>query len=276
MARRDPNRPNVATGTGNTNPHPAGSIYSGGVRFGDPAWWVKHYGALPGVAFKPYKPPPLPTGTYDPALDAQLGAAQRGYGDTQFDTTLANTRGAEDLGFAQYANAEAVTNENDAYNRNVGLLTKNYTDLAANQADQANAAGVIPGGGAYLQSQAKRAANQATEQAGLDLTHQQNLLALQDQLGQVGVTYGRGVTDRTTALTRAGRENTNFGLDIGAEEAYQAGQAGYTAPGKGQPGGMPANERILPSGKHVQTIKAGGYVYTYGPGGKILSKKRIK
>lgn len=226
--------------------------------------------------FKPYRPPPVPTGTYDPALDAQLGAARRGYGDVQADTTLANTRSAEDYGIQQGLYGEAVGNENDVYSRNVGLLTKNYANLAANQAEQANAAGVIPGGGAYLQSQAKRAANQATDQAGLDLQHNQTLQGLKDQWDQYGLSYLRGGTDRTTALTRAGRENTNFGLDINAEKAFQAGQSGYIAPAPGQPGGMPRNETVKGGGQHVRTAVVGGVQYTYDRTGKIIGRRRVK
>src|SRR4051794_21920014 len=59
------------------------------------------------------KPPPIPSGYYDPALDAQLRAAQRGYGDFQQDTALAGTRSAADYGIqtndirTAYANQRA-------------------------------------------------------------------------------------------------------------------------------------------------------------------------
>jgi hypothetical protein len=247
--------------------HPQTKTGGGFGVFSDPRVQAKY--GFPG--FKPYRPPD-PAGYYDPALNAQLGAAHRGYGDTQDDISLAGTRAAADYGIQDSLYKTAVGNENDQYNRNVGLLTKNYTDLQANQEDQANAYGVVPGGGAALQSAAKRAANQATDQAGLDLSHNEALKGLQDQWDQFGLNYNRGITDRTTALTRAGRENTQFGIDTTHEKAFQADQAGYIAPKppKGQQGG------VITPGVPRRTITAGGYAYTVDQHGKVLHKKRVK
>jgi hypothetical protein len=49
-------------------------------------------------AFTPYRPPPIPTGYYDPSLDAQRDAASRGLTQTEQDIGLAGRRGAEDYG----------------------------------------------------------------------------------------------------------------------------------------------------------------------------------
>jgi hypothetical protein len=49
-------------------------------------------------AFKPYTVPPIPSGSYDPALDAQLYAAQRGYGDTAADVGTQTLRAGDDYG----------------------------------------------------------------------------------------------------------------------------------------------------------------------------------
>jgi hypothetical protein len=211
-------------------------------------------GHSPFRPFKPYQPPPLPTGTYDPALDAQRAAAARGYGDLQQDTALAGTRAAEDYGFTV-----------NQYNQQVAALTKHYQDLGTAQDERANAYGVVPGGGALLQSAAKRQANQATDKIPLDTA-----------LGQATDAYQRGVTDRSNVLTRGGRENTFYGLDVGSEKAYQAGQAGYSAPLPGEPGGMPRNESVTAAGQHLRTAVVGVYRYTYGPTGKIVSKKRVR
>ncbi len=51
--------------------------------------------------FRPYQPPPVPTGSYDPALDAQLRAGQRGLGDLTDDAQLGGTRGLVDFGLGQ-------------------------------------------------------------------------------------------------------------------------------------------------------------------------------
>jgi hypothetical protein len=232
-------------------------------------------GKSPFQPFKPYQPP-KPTGYFDPALEAQRRAAGRGYRDTRQDTALAGTRAAVDLGFAYDDLNRRRSDYEDDYGRNVGLLTKNYTDLGTQQDERANAYGVVPGGGAALQSAAKRATNQASDRAGLDLNRSQFLAGVKDQEGQLDVNYGRGVDDRVLSLSRAGRENTLFGADIGAQEAWQAAQAGYFAPARGAKGGIPRNERVGAGGVHTRTQTFGGYVYTYDRTGRIVSKKRVK
>lgn len=226
-------------------------------------------GKSPFQPFKPYQPPD-PAGYYDPALNAQLGAAHRGYADTQDDVSLAGIRAGEDYGIQQSLYDTAVGNENDQYGRNVGLLTKNYQQLGRQEAEKARQYGVTSGGIALL-SAAKRTANQASDQAGLDLSHNEALKGLQDQWSQYGVNFNRGVTDRTTALSRAGRENTQFGVDTTREKAYQAQQAQYVAPAP------PKNQRggVISGGVPRRTATVGGYVYTYDATGKILGKKRI-
>jgi hypothetical protein len=232
-------------------------------------------GKSPFQPFKPYQPP-KPTGYFDPALEAQRRAAGRGYRDTRQDTALAGTRAAVDYGLGvDDLNRRRSDYEAD-YGRNVGILTKNYADLATTQDERANAYGVVPGGGAALQSAAKRATNQASDRAGLDLNRSQFLAGVKDQEGQLDVNYGRGVDDRVLSLSRAGRENTLFGADIGAQEAWQAAQAGYFAPARGAKGGIPRNERVGAGGVHTRTQTFGGYVYTYDRTGRIISKKRVK
>jgi hypothetical protein len=239
--------------------------------------FVKLTGKVP-QGFKPYNPQ-VPPGYYDPALDYQKAAANRGYLQTQGDTTLANTRALEDYntGIGQLDLAERQYDE--TYNRNVGLLTRRYENLGVAQGERQNAYGVVPGGGAALQSAAKRAANQAVEQGGLDLARSQFREGIEGpaghpELGQRGAlstAYGRGVDDRTLALTRAGKENAFYGQAIEKQKAYQNQQLAnpWVAPPK------PANERTLPGGQHVRTVTAGGYRYTYDKTGKIISKKRV-
>jgi hypothetical protein len=253
-------------------------------------------GNSPFGAFKPYQPP-NPAGYYDPALDAQQRAAGRGYLDTQQDTALAGTRAAVDYGLDTDDITRSYTRgladigtqrgyENENYTRNVGLLTRQYGQLARRQAEGARRYGVTSGGIALL-SAAKRAENQGIEQQTADIAHTRALTGFDTSTtrlgedrtsaqGRLDLGYGRGVDDRTLALSRAGRENTFFGTDIGAQKAYQAAQAGYTAPAPGTPGGMPRNERVLPGGGHVRTQTVGGITYTYDKTGKIISRKRAK
>jgi hypothetical protein len=188
-------------------------------------------GKSPFQPFKPYQPP-KPTGYFDPALEAQRRAAGRGYRDTRQDTALAGTRAAVDYGFAyddlnrRRSDYEAMTTAGTS-----GSSPRTTRTSRRTQDERANAYGVVPGGGAALQSAAKRATNQASDRAGLDLNRTQFLAGVKDQEGQLDVNYGRGVDDRVLSLSRAGRENTLFGADIGAQEAWQAAQAGYIAPG---------------------------------------------
>jgi hypothetical protein len=283
-------------------------------------------GNSPFSPFTPYQPPPTPSGYYDPGLDAQQRAAERGYLDTQQDLSLAASRSAEDYGIGRAAvqqgydrgsfdltrgyergsfdltrgrdrgQADIATQrgyEGEDYTRNVGLLTRNFQQLGRQQAEGARKYGVTSGGIALL-SAAKRAENQGIEQQGLDIAHNRATAGFntagtrlnedyttssgrlgedyttgttrlgQDrdtQFGQLDLGYGRGVTDRATALERAGRENTLYGLDIAGQKAYQAQQAGYSAPAPGP---------------RTRTQTVGGYVYTYDQTGRIISKKRAK
>jgi hypothetical protein len=52
-----------------------------------------------GHAFTPYKPPPIPAGYYDPALDAQRDAASRGLVNLEQDIGLQGRWAQEDLGY---------------------------------------------------------------------------------------------------------------------------------------------------------------------------------
>jgi hypothetical protein len=180
---------------------------------------------------KPVTPVRPPAGTYDPALDAARRAAARGYRDVKQDTRTAGTRAAEDFQFGQDDVNRAYTRTGEDYASNTAMLRRQYDILAGRQQEQANVSGVISGG-ALLEAAAKRRANQAVEQAPLDTGYQragqEHDLAIQ----RLGVGFQRGVTDRGTALTRAGREDRAFGLDTAAERLYQASQAGWVPPRK--------------------------------------------
>lgn len=267
--------------------------------------------------FRPYQPPPPPAGSYDPALDAQLGAARRGYEDLQQDTSTADLRAGVDYGLdrgdIERTSARSLadldlghgrgltdlgtarTRGMEDYGQQIAMLNRSYQQLARRQAEGARVSGVLSGGLA-LQSAAKRAENQAIERQPLDTSYSRfmsdNDLARgrldQDwttQRGRVGedtdqaygrlaLGYERGGQDRTTQLARAGRENTQFGLDVNSQELYQAAQSGYVAPGKGQKGGMPKNEGVTARGTPYREQRQGGYIYRYDRTGKLISKRK--
>lgn len=261
-------------------------------------------GLAPGATplfspFKPYQPPPVPTGSYDPALDATLGQATRGLGDLQADTETANTRDTVDYGTQQDAINRgynrtagdlktALSRDTLAHDTAVANLTRQYGFLGRSQNEAARHQGVLSGGLLML-SAAKRAANETHDRQPIDTTFSQqkqdistartragedrdlNLGALALDLAPPSADNplgGRRFQDRTTALTRAQRENVFFGGDVNAEKLYQATGAGYVPP----PG--PKNEGVTGPGTPYREQRVGPWIYRYDQHGKILSRRR--
>jgi hypothetical protein len=124
-----------------------------------------------------------PPGTYDPSIDAQVRAGQRGYGDLQQDTDIANQRGEDDflLGSGELQKqlqrqladaATSRTNQHADYETGIADLIRGYTRQGVSQAEHANAAGVVGTGGALQQALEKRTANLAHDRAPLDTNEQ--------------------------------------------------------------------------------------------------------
>ena len=235
--------------------------------------------------FTPWDPGQKPpSGTYDPTLDANLRGAQRGYGDLTLDTETQNTRALNDYGIAQHqiqsGLASALASNEIAQNRlkeDTARATQNlgrqYQQQGQGQAQAAQAAGAV-GGGALAQALLKRTANQARDQQGIDQGAQRGLsdlmrsadqarYAANDQLGALKLGYDRGVQDRGTTLTRAGRELTAFGTDTAEQRAFQAGQAGWQ-------NAAPSNEFRTAAGNPYRVIQSKDWLV--GPGGKRTRK----
>jgi hypothetical protein len=192
-----------------------------------------------------------PAGSYDPALDAQRAAANRGILDTRQDTELGLSRagqdyglGVEDLNRTQTRGTEELdrtqSRGNQDYGRDTQALQRSFNILAGTQAQRRQQMGVSTGG-AVLQAAAKRRVNQAIQQQGLDLAHTrlgEDVTRARTRLGEdtgigvgrLGLGYNRQVTDFTTGLSRANRENTAFGLDVDAQRYFQAAQSGWEPP----------------------------------------------
>lgn len=196
----------------------------------------------------PTSPPP---GSYDPAIDAQVGQAQRGYRDLFSDylrdfgepgTALGGRRGEDftlgredverDYGrsLADILTGRTRTTQN--YQRGVEGLERNYAQLGAAQTQAARAAGVARGG-ALAQALAKRTANKAIQRQDMDTAQTRAMedSGLQESrlgenrglaLGALSRGYLRDVDDAGVGLGRAGRENLQFGLDAAAQRFYQA------------------------------------------------------
>lgn len=229
----------------------------------------KGFKGIKGKKFKPFKAPTRPpSNTYDPNLDAQQRAAQRGFQDLQADTALAGGRALEDYGLGvqnlQQARARGLA---DIATAETGVR-RDFSTLATAQAGQQRSAGVS-GGGTALAAAAARAQNQ---QLALDPLQTQRVRLNENTdaaIGAAGVDYTRGVTDRTTALDRAGRENTFFGQDIGAQRFYQARGTGYIPPTR------PKGERTV-AGLTVKLVKGKGANRVYNTaGGRLLTRSQF-
>jgi hypothetical protein len=170
-----------------------------------------------------------PPGWYDPALDAQRRASHRGLGDLTRDTALATARAGQDYTFGMEGLQTSRDRGYQDVDRQVALLTRNYGELGRTQAEGDARAGVINPAIAAKQMQI-RAANMQFDRQPLDLARTRIGEDYATQSGRLGVEFARGSTDRTTTLARAGREDTQFGLDIGEQERFQAIQAGWAPP----------------------------------------------
>lgn len=197
-----------------------------------------------------------PAGMYDPALDAQGRAGDRGLGYLLQDLGKAGTRADDqhtiDRGQinqgADWSLADLLTGHNregEDYGRATADLGQSYQRLGASQAGAAIQAGVAEGG-TFAAAKKARDVNQGHDQSGLDLGHARagedyntqtdRVTKTRDQqLGDVDRLYGYGTVDRADTGQRAQDENTFFGQDTGAQKLYQAGQAGWTAPGTQMP-----------------------------------------
>lgn len=260
-------------------------------------------GMQPNLGFKPWTPwsSSPPSGTYDPALDAAKGAAGRGLQDLQSDVDRQNTRDTVDYGLQRDDITRGrdrnladlgtqLTQGTEDYDRNVQMLQRAYRTKAGVQGEEANSYGVLRGG-AMLQAAQKRAANEAVDRQPLDTGFSrfkaQNAEAVKrtgedsdTALGRLALMMappdaanplgGRSFQDRTTTLTRAERENTQFGIDTEAQKGFQAAGTGW------DPGTRPAGEFVSPTKGPWQIRDIGGIRYRVGPDGHVLSTKRLR
>lgn len=209
-----------------------------------------------------------PAGLYDPVLDQQLAAAGRGLGDLKQDTELAGARASDDYAIAQNRTrqqagfsladlAKTQGREGQDYGLANQALDRRFSVLADAQRQAANAAGLS--GGYAAQAAQKRAANRAVDQNALNLAHSRSLqdfgisrnrivTARDQRLGDLGIGYQRGVEDRTTNLSRAGREYRNYGVDVGESRFFQARNMGWVPPSGRR------RRRFIPSGRRTRSL----------------------
>lgn len=256
-------------------------------------------GAAPkSLAWKPFKLPPVPAGSYNPTLDAELSASQRGVQDTENEVATDEARDTTDYGTGvEGINREAQQGlesiatqrqqEQQNYQQALQRLGESYKRLGVTQGEQQNQAGVLEGG-AVLQAAAKRASNENKERQPLAQSDERTLAALGTKqqeleqnkalkLAQLALTDappeegnpvgGRDFQDLVTKLTKAQREGAYFGLDTAAQKDYQAAQAGYVPPA------APKGQRTTQSGQTYHTISHGNEWWDVTPSGQVIKRR---
>lgn len=229
---------------------------------------------LPGV-HAPKGPSKPAYGTYDPALDQEERASNRGLGDLIADIGTANSRSRSDLELGKQqierqsgrSLADLLTSRSRGtqdYTADKGERTRQYGVLAGQQAERAASANVL--GGAIAQAAAKRAANQGREQGVADTNYNRFLddsTLAESRLGEdktlsladLNLNFERGWQDRNEVqLPRAQREADFFGQDVNELRIDQAKQQGMLPP----PPDPYAFRPLKPRGRTARR-RGGGY-----------------
>lgn len=217
------------------------------------AWWLSHPVAqrrVGGGPFTPYVPlTSAPVGSYDPNLDAQRRAAQRGLGDLMADTALAGTRTTNDYLLAQEQLSEAEEQQ-------LQDTRRQYDLLGSRQTQRARLAGVAEGGTPERSGQI-RGRNMRRDVGRIESAFDLRQAELEQQ-------YGRAGQDRALQEARARRELGFFEQDINAAGLWQAGQAGFLP-------GRPANEARSPGGQVYRTVTFNNRTYYVLPNGQMTT-----
>jgi hypothetical protein len=220
-------------------------------------------------AGNPLSLPAPPVGTYDPAIDYNAGAADRGFGQFKDDAATGYEQGQQDYGLGlgdittghDRTLADLLTGEkrvNEDFGTQTQDLGHQYDILGHRQAESAAQHGVTSQG-LLAQSLAKRTENQRHDQTAIDTVHTRGLadigtlrgradedfktaktrldLANARQFGGYGdhiilnpLTGKPEAGSLLTQLTRAGAENTFYQAGAGGLRASQAAAGGYISP----------------------------------------------
>lgn len=192
----------------------------------------------------PTSPPP---GTYDPGLDQQARAAERGLVDFRSDAERDTARSEDDYltarGDVERTRGEGIADIMRSRARGLEDLDRRYARQASAQTQAINAAGALHGG-ALAAAMRRRAENRAYEQGRFmddsALSESRLTGAADRDLGRLALGHQRSGEDRSTALTRAEREHGFLGQDINESRLFQAKQLGWDPPTKPQGEGQRA------------------------------------
>jgi len=213
---------------------------------------------------------PPPPGTYDPAIDYNAGASQRGYQNQFDDAATLYEQGREDYGLNVGDLTRNLTRGQQDLTRNqsrlledYGLakaeLGRQYGILGRQQGERAAQQGVTSSG--LLGKSARvRATNQERERMNLQRTKDRGVQDIGTAWNRLGEDYTQGKTrldlgfgrvfggfqgnqftnpltgrpmvgSLLTGTTRAATENQQFQTFSDQQRAYQAADNGYIAPG---------------------------------------------
>jgi len=235
---------------------------------------TKQYQASPyakGTSAPGLLPPP-PVGTYDPAIDYNASASQRGYQYQTDDAATAYGQGKEDYGLdlgdltrqRDWTLEDLGTAEGrllEDYGLQTKELGRQFGILGRQQSERAAVQGVTSGG-LLAKSSAVRGENQQREQAKLDLAKSRGVDDIGRQRTRTNTLFDQGKTrldlgfgrqfggyggnqwtnpltgqpmvgTLLTSLTRAGDENVAFQGYSDQARINQARDFGYIAPGVG-------------------------------------------
>jgi hypothetical protein len=207
----------------------------------------------PGTPGSPVQPAP---GSYDPALDAALRAAERGFGDLQLDSEKQGERASSqrelDIGSVQRGSGRSLADllrdrgrARADYSSRRGDIRRGYRDLGSSQAQAAAQQGVAAGG-SLRAALAARTENQGRDIGEVDLSEARFMddsrsaegRMIEDRdlaIGEIERLFGYGGVDRAEALDMALRELGFFRADTAEQRAFQAAQAGMLPEGRSKP-----------------------------------------
>jgi hypothetical protein len=240
-------------------------------QWADGSWHSKPQRTGPAKGINgPLPLPPPPPGTYDPAIDYNAGASQRGYENQRDDGATMYSQGKEDYGLdvgdltrgRDYSLADLLTGQKrlDAdYGENQKEVSRQFGILGRQQGERAAQQG-IQSQGLLSKSAQVRGENEGREQYALtkdwtrstedigtarnrtNETFDQGKTRLDLGFGRQfggygGNTFNNPLTGQPmvgsllTNQTRSGTENNAFQTFSGQQRSMQAADNGYIAPG---------------------------------------------
>lgn len=195
--------------------------------FGQNSWWGGRKSWQRAFAAPAMSRPP--SNVYDPSIDAQQGAANRGLGDLRIDTEKSRDRLGQDLQSSladlMLGRARAAADRDKA----IGDVQLGYRQLGRRQAEGARSRGVLSQGLAEKSAQV-RATNQQRDESPIMQAFDRYMADSKTQEAGLARDQARQGEDLTLGLARGEREGVMFGQDANTLRWWQAAQQGFVQP----------------------------------------------